>query len=389
MIAQQFVDRGHQAGRSVAERRSAAAHSPSGASHCPVRRASARRRWPGEMCPAVQKAVSFRPSGSNTLVRNTSANEAPPGAGDEHAQHRGAGVVEPPFSWLRQQGERPEAGDPGVGVGLLGRLRRADRGQVQRIGGGDDRPRAGRREHLDGHARAEGEGQQVVVVMARCVRHGVLERSGDRLSTCRFASSGSSVSTGVSRSIFPSAASARVAMAVMGLVVDAIRKSESVVRRAGRRPSANRRPRRGHARPRPPGRRAPARCRRRRRAAATSPNRARPAGSAQACPAPDRCSRCGRCVSVDVTSDAGPRSGSSWPRRGCRRSGRRRPGASPSHPTPARSRGPARVPTRRSAGLRCAGSRSTSWSSRRVVGVGSPDGSAPTDDSALAVPSKR
>ena len=64
-------------------------------------------------------------------------------------------------------------------------------------------------------------------MIARCA--GTVSSSGPsiRASTRGPASSGSSRSTGSSMSISPSSASARVAAAVIGLVVDAIRNSES------------------------------------------------------------------------------------------------------------------------------------------------------------------
>ena len=66
-----------------------------------------------------------------------------------------------------------------------------------------------------------------LAVIARCA--GTVSSSGPsiRASTAGRASSGSSLSTGSSISISPSPARARVAAAVIGLVVDAIRNSES------------------------------------------------------------------------------------------------------------------------------------------------------------------
>jgi hypothetical protein len=71
-----------------------------------------------------------------------------------------AGVVQPPFTRLRQQGQLPEPGDPGIRVDEVVRLRRADRGEPGLRRRRDDRPRLGCREHVHGHPEPERERQQ-------------------------------------------------------------------------------------------------------------------------------------------------------------------------------------------------------------------------------------
>ena len=181
------------------------------------------------------------PSGSKIRVRSTSANGWPAARAAQHAEHRGAGVVHPALARLGEQRQAAERRDPGVRVGLQ---RPAAGGPMvpsrSSLGRRDDRPRPWRGEHLRDHAEAEREGQQVPGrdrrgARARCPQAGRPSWSGH----ARSASSGSSRSTGSSRSSRPSPTRASVAAAVIGLVVEAMRNSESLAdRRAadGQRP---------------------------------------------------------------------------------------------------------------------------------------------------------
>ena len=104
--------------------------------------------------------MSRMPSGSKIRVRSTSVVRTSGGSGAQHAQHMRAGVVEPPLTGLRQQGQLAEPGDPGIGVHEGVRLRRTDRGQPGLRRRRDDRPRLGCQKHLHGHPEPERERQQ-------------------------------------------------------------------------------------------------------------------------------------------------------------------------------------------------------------------------------------
>jgi hypothetical protein len=124
-----------------------------------------------------EAGVSHRERREEARAQNLGQRH-PGGAGEQHAEHRRAGVVEPALARLREQRQGAEARDPGVGVGLGGWVGRADGSQVQiGLGGCHHRPRSGRHKHLRHHPEAEGERQQIARRDGARRRHRVLERS--------------------------------------------------------------------------------------------------------------------------------------------------------------------------------------------------------------------
>ena len=100
----------------------------------------------------------------------------PGGARHQHAQHRGAGVVQPALAGLGNQRQRAEARDPDICVRLRYPVRRADRRQTELLlGGGHDWPRRTRGEHLGRQAEAEREREQIASRDRARRRHGLLQ----------------------------------------------------------------------------------------------------------------------------------------------------------------------------------------------------------------------
>ena len=156
---QQVVHRRHQPGGPVVERRRPAPlpgrRVPD---HDAVRSRLVRRRQPLDVL-SVEAGVAHAERGKDPSAQDLVVRR-PDGSGAQHAQHVRAGVVEPPLTGLRQQGQLTEPGDPGIRVDEGVGLRRADRGEPGLRSRRDDRPRLGCHEHLQRHPEPERERQQ-------------------------------------------------------------------------------------------------------------------------------------------------------------------------------------------------------------------------------------
>ena len=173
---EQVIDGGDQPGGTVFERgRRAPSPVRLVPDHETVRGSPVGLRQPGRLTGpegSIRHAQRPQdPAAEHLAVRRAG------GAGQQHAEDRGAGVVHPPLARLGQQRQRPERGDPGVRVRLHGRVGWPERRQPQFVRGRHNRPRLRRQEHLQARAEPECERQQVPGGDRAGRRHGVVQRA--------------------------------------------------------------------------------------------------------------------------------------------------------------------------------------------------------------------
>ncbi len=218
----------HEPARAVGERRRAAPRAVGLVPRDQALGLHGDRRWRDGPCRVSRTRCPASPAARTGAAPSTSSNGSPA------ARATSTPSTDAPVLYShRSPGWASSGSDPRPAIHVSGSgwqvgVGRADRRQVELLGGGDDRPRRAAAANISlTIPKPNVNVSRSRVVIARSA--GTVSSSGPsiRVRTRRSASSGSSRSTGSSSPISPSSITASVAAAVIGLVVDAIRNSES------------------------------------------------------------------------------------------------------------------------------------------------------------------